>query len=79
MSEMEDLKRRLGLDRQSYKARPQEDAEEQDAPDPKLVALTEYDAALKELVALEERLQASQKRFQEATRKLQLALLGKSE
>lgn len=90
MNEMSDLKRRLGLQRDAYRPTIESDAEEQKDNDPKLVALSEYDAALKDLVLREEAyleiqreqqklMEPLQKRFQEATRKLQLALLGRSE
>jgi hypothetical protein len=81
MAEMSDLKRRLGLMKG-----PVVDEDH----DPKLVALAEYDAALKDLVLREEAyleiqreqqtlMEPLQKRFQEATRKLQMALLGKED
>lgn len=46
-------------------------------PSKKDKALAEYEAAVKDLASLEELVQASQKRHQEALRALQLALLDK--
>lgn len=48
-------------------------------PTKKDEAVAEYEAAVKELAALEENIQVAQKRHNEALRKLQLVMLGKEQ